>query len=136
MTELPPYLVPGSSWEPEWREANPSGWELLKDPWTLADRGDLHTLQYLAWAFPNELHKRDREGWTPLFSAIRKGHLDVVKFLIDQGADVNAVTGVQSHRTPLEAAHEHLGKQSPISKYLRMKGALLKPPSKHDNSEL
>ncbi|GKY97510.1 hypothetical protein MPSEU_000709200 [Mayamaea pseudoterrestris] len=124
---LPPYLVPGSSWEPEWREMYPKGWELLNDPWTLADRGDLYTLQYIASFDPMQLHRGDREGWTPLFSAIRKGHLNVVKFLLQQGVDVNALTGIESHRTPLDAAVKHHGTEAPVSKYLRMKGAVLAP---------
>ena len=124
---LPPYLVPGSSWEPEWKEMYPSGWELLKDPWTLADRGDLYTLKYLAWSDPTQLSRADGQGWTPLFSAIRKGHLNVVKFLIEQGADINAVTGISAYRTPLAVAYEHHGEESSISKYLRIKGAILKP---------
>lgn len=124
---LPPYLVPGSSWEPEWRDNNPSGWELLKNPWTLAERGDLYTLEYLAWSDPEQLHRGDRDGWTPLFSAIRKGHLHVVKFLVEHGADVNGRSGISSQRTPLAVAYKHQGKNHPISKYLRMKGAVLKP---------
>jgi hypothetical protein len=124
---LPPYLVPGSSWEPEWHEVHPRGWELLVDPWSLAERGDVYTLQYLAWADPKQLHRVDREGWTPLLSAIRKGHLPVVKFLVDQGADVNALTGIQSHRSPLAVAYKNHGIHGVISKYLRMKGALIKP---------
>jgi hypothetical protein len=124
---LPPYLVPGSSWEPEWRESFPSGWELLQDPWTLADRGDLYTLQYLAWADQMQLHKSDEGGWTPLFSAIRKGHLHVVKFLIEQGADVNAQSDINSYKTPLAVSYKHHGQHSSMSKYLRMKGAVLKP---------
>ena len=53
--------------------------------------------------------------------------MNVVKFLIDKGADVNAMTGISAHRTPLAVAYEHHGKDSSISKYLRMKGAVLKP---------
>lgn len=26
---LPPYVVPGSIWEPEWHETHPDGWELV-----------------------------------------------------------------------------------------------------------
>ena len=28
-------------------------------------------------------------GWTPIFWAARHGHIEVVEFLIDQGADLN-----------------------------------------------
>ena len=32
---------------------------------------------------------RDAEGWTPLHWAAANGHIHVVKFLIEKGADVN-----------------------------------------------
>lgn len=124
---LPPYLIPGSSWEPEWRESNPDGWTLLKNPWLLAERGDLRTLEYLAMVDPSQLHKPNSNGMLPLFFACQEGHLDVVKFLVEtHGADVNSVAIRQTDNsllTPLAIANNKLGEGNVISEYLLSKGA-------------
>lgn len=127
--DLPPYIVPGSSWEPEWREANPDGWTLLKNPWALAERGDLRTLEYVASINPALMHKLNGEGWPPLFFACKEGHLDVIRFLVEtHGVDVNvvAIDEKQKKRSLLSAlaiANEKLGERSPASSYLISKGA-------------
>jgi ankyrin repeat protein len=36
------------------------------------------------------MHLRDKAGWTPLHFASGKGHLNVVRVLVDHGADMNA----------------------------------------------
>ena len=36
------------------------------------------------------MNAKDKGGYTPLWLAARGGHIDVVKFLVDKGADVNA----------------------------------------------
>jgi len=120
--DLPPYIIPGSSWEPEWRDLNPDGWRLLKDPWHLAERGDLNTLEYLATMDPSQLHKANGDGFSPLFFACREGHLDVVRYLIEEGGvNVNAVA--VGGATPLRIADNKLGKGHAVSEYLRSKGA-------------
>ena len=30
-TDLPPYLIPGSKWEKEWRKSNPDGWKGVRN---------------------------------------------------------------------------------------------------------
>lgn len=36
-----------------------------------------------------DLEARDKRGWTALFHATYNGHQNVVKFLLDSGADIN-----------------------------------------------
>jgi ankyrin repeat protein len=36
------------------------------------------------------LEEPNDEGYTPLMEASREGHMEVVEFLLDKGADVNA----------------------------------------------
>ena len=80
----------------------------------LADMGDLDAVQELfahqAQPIDAETYDEDDDahGWTALHLAARKGHVDVIKFLLDQGANMDAET--EDHDTPLEMAalHGHL----------------------------
>lgn len=38
-----------------------------------------------------EIESRDHKGWTALFHATYAGHQNMVKFLLEQGADMNSV---------------------------------------------
>jgi ankyrin repeat protein len=38
-----------------------------------------------------ELEARDHKGWTALFHATYAGHQNMVKFLLEQGVNINAV---------------------------------------------
>ncbi len=57
-----------------------------------------------------------------LHTAVKAGHLDVVQFLVAEGADVNAVC--DRHRTPLREALE--AKHTEIAECLRGAGAFEK----------
>lgn len=116
---LPPYIIPGSSWETEWRESNPQGWTRLIDPFESAERGDLLTLEYILKVQPSAISKTDTNGWQALHYACRAGQLDVVKYLVEQGADIHEAAG---DRTPLDIADEYLGEDNAVSTYLRGKG--------------
>ncbi len=56
----------------------------------LAQKGDLEGVKTLIEQNPELVNARDKDGRTPLHWACRGVHLEVVKFLVDKGADVNA----------------------------------------------
>jgi len=37
-----------------------------------------------------DVHAKDSEGWTSLHQAIKNGHVEVAKALLEKGADVHA----------------------------------------------
>ena len=52
----------------------------------------------------SNVNSQDQQGWTPLHSAARSGHLGVVGLLMDSGADIGMRN--DSGKTPLDLAHE------------------------------
>jgi ankyrin repeat protein len=56
----------------------------------LAQKGDLEGVKTQIEKNPELVNARDKDGRTPLHWACRGVHLEVVKFLVDKGADVNA----------------------------------------------
>ena len=36
-----------------------------------------------------DINKEDKDGWTPLFNACLDGHITIVKYLVELGADIN-----------------------------------------------
>ena len=119
---LPPYVLEGSSWEPEWRDANPKGWSLLTKPNQYS--GDISTLQYVAKMRPSILHEPDAMGWQLIHEAARRGHLDIMQYLVDNGADINAVSRIRRGYAPLSVAQNHLGDDHPVTKLLVSLGAV------------
>ena len=66
-----------------------------------------------------DLEAMDKSGWTPLHYAAYRGHLPVVQYLCEQGADKEARNRYEM--TPLHGAEPrgHL----PVVQYLREQGA-------------
>lgn len=60
-----------------------------------ADRGDLETIGSLIEKEKVDIHSRDEYNYTALNYAARKGHLEIVKYLVDNGVDIE--TKVSSH---------------------------------------
>jgi ankyrin repeat protein len=53
--------------------------------------GELAKIQALVQKQPDLVNRQDQDNWTPLHFAAIGGHLEVAAFLIDRGAEVNAV---------------------------------------------
>jgi ankyrin repeat protein len=63
---------------------------LAADVHEAAKTGDLQKVQELIKADPDAVNLKDNSGRTPLHWAARNDHLSVVRFLVENGADVNA----------------------------------------------
>ncbi|XKL63998.1 hypothetical protein PGB90_006362 [Kerria lacca] len=74
-----------------------------------ADRGHLNVVQYLVVDMKADMNCCDEENQTPLHYAAACGHLEVCKFLIDFGADVNALDN--NNLSPKDIAEDLVVKQ-------------------------
>lgn len=70
--------------------------------WQAASDGDLSTVQS-ALAKGGQVDFHGKRGFTPLAIAAKNGHLDVVKFMLDRGANIDDRDN-DRHKTPLLAA--------------------------------
>jgi ankyrin repeat protein len=61
----------------------------------LAQKGDLEGVRALIEKDPELIDAKDKDGRTPLHWASRGVHLELLKFLVDKGADVNAADNNQ-----------------------------------------
>jgi hypothetical protein len=68
------------------------------------------------------LFEPDENFWQPIHEAARSGHLSVIKYLVVEGADINALTSTND--TPLDLAIYYFGEVHPIVKELQVLGAL------------
>lgn len=98
--------------------------------------GHIHVVDYILEYVPKEfLNIVDRNGLTPLHYAIQKSYIDIVKSLIDSGADANLVTRI-SHKpsrinhtlSVIEFAMEHQSHEAVL--LLVKNGASIKHSSK------
>lgn len=101
-TEIPPYVIPGSPEEPNWRMRNPNGHVIMKtQSYTLgtteahraAGEGNLQELTESITHHEEYVNARDANGWTPLHEAVRQSSVEIVKFLLDHGSNPNSRTG-------------------------------------------
>ena len=116
---LPPYLIPGSPWEKEWRHSHPEGWKLLNNDMAAgATKNDLRLVDNLYIKDPKSIHAVDENGWSPLHEAVRAGSVDVVRYLYEREVDINLKTGHGRGESALDLARQHHGEDSEIFRFL------------------
>jgi len=122
---LPPYVVPGTPWEKQWNEQHPDGWELLRSDLIPAVRsGDLRTIDNLYIQDPSSIYEVDSNGWNALHEAVRAGHMDIVKYLLERNIDLNLKTSYGRGQTALKLAKDNHGEGS-LFNYLEEMGGEL-----------
>ena len=84
--------------------------------------GNLDVLQKEVKNNKAAVKAKDENGWTPLHEGARAGHIDVVKYLVENGADLNDITGTGG--TALYLAKKQLEPDNPVISYLESLGAL------------
>lgn len=123
-TDLPPYLIPGSPEEENWRIRNPNGHEIMKtekftsgttDAHKAASRTDIAELEEYVNLHEEVVNTRDVNGWIPLHEAVRRNSVEIVRFLLERGSEVNLRTGNDKMGgTPLFLAQDVFGEVHPI----------------------
>jgi prolyl 4-hydroxylase len=128
-TDLPPYLIPGSPEEDNWRSRNPNGHTIMKsqtfttgttEAHKAAMEGDLQELKDYVELHEDVVNSRDSNGWTALHEGVRRGNVEVVRFLLERGSDVNLRTeSTKMGGTPLYWAQKEHGDDHPMIDLLK-----------------
>jgi prolyl 4-hydroxylase len=127
---LPPYIVPGTPEEQSWRDRHPEGQKSKRNSsqtgstaaHEAAKEGLIEELEAALKEKKELVNAKDINGWTPLHEGVRGGHIDVVKLLVEQGADVDMKTANGQGGTALWWAKRTL--DDPIVEFLESIGAL------------
>lgn len=85
-----------------------------------AARGETNMLRRLLTKSHDLISFSDENDWQPLHEAVRGGHLETVKYLVDSGADIGAV--VKGGGNALDVAKETLSAGHEIIAYLKSVG--------------
>lgn len=134
---LPPYIKAGSPEEAHWRRTHPGGYKGKEDKPASFTTGSTNAHEAAKHGKVDELHahikkkkdvvhEKDENGWTPLHEGARGGHEDIVKLLIENGANVNETTS--NGGSVLWWAKQTHGDDHPVVQLLEELGALMVGP--------
>lgn len=133
---LPPYIQRGSVEEERWFRSHPnkkgSGRREKRESFTTgstpahraAQDGDAAALGRVIDKLEHLLDAKDANGWTPLHEGARGGHEEVVRLLVERGANINERTKEGRGETPLYWSIKENGEDHPVSQLLLSLGAL------------
>jgi ankyrin repeat protein len=88
-----------------------------------ASNGDLALVNSYILSKPEYLDRKDKSGWSALHMAVKGGHVPVVVYLLEAGAEFNAATN--DNKLALSIAVERWGDDHAIPNLLRTAGAKL-----------
>lgn len=74
------------------------------------------------------MHAKDLNGWTPLHEGARSGHVNVVKFLVEQGADIHERSKDGTGGNAMFYAKKVQGSDAPVVLFLQSLGAFCVEP--------
>ena len=86
-----------------------------------AIEGDVENVKALVERDSNLVNKKDKNHWQPLHEAVRAGNHEVVKYLVENGADLDTMTKFGG--TPLWWARRSLPDDHAVIRYLEDIGA-------------
>lgn len=88
-----------------------------------AEHGNVKDLKVQAVVNKTSLFVGDHNGWQPIHVASRAGHVDVIDFLLKNGADVDARTNKEGGSySPLKIAMDQHGEDHPVVLFLQNHG--------------
>jgi prolyl 4-hydroxylase len=133
---LPPYIKAGTPEESHWRKTHPAGLEAggkaaafttgSTDAHEAAKKGKVDELHAHIKKSKDVVHAKDENGWTPLHEGVRGGHEEIVKLLVENGANVNATTS--NGASALWWAKQVHGDDHPVVQLLEELGAMMVGP--------
>jgi ankyrin repeat protein len=100
-----------------------------------AYEGDLKKVKEIIENDPNEINVQDSRGFTPLHLAAGKGHIEIVEFLINHGADIELEIFIGDTPLLVAARYARHGQYETI-KTLLEHGAKVNHKDKHGRTAL
>lgn len=128
---LPSYILKGTPEETRWRQTHSNGIKSKKKSSVTgstvahlaAQDGNIKKLKAEVEKKKDLIHKADSNGWQPIHEGARGGHTEIVRYLVENGADINAKTG-QAGGTALYYAKQKYEADHPIVALLESLGGV------------